>query len=113
MGPRAWCIDLEHLIDGLPRQNPAALPAFAATNGQLFPDTSFGGMIWQRLLASGDRDAAAPADGRKRCMLAVRVASFWRLVARLSAAGAASAKPCPSRILQQRFRVPPRNMKPA
>ena len=56
-GPRAWCIDLEHLIDGL-RAKPRAL-LHCRYQRQLFPDNRWW-VFWQQLLVgSGDHDAAA------------------------------------------------------
>ena len=55
-GPRAWCIDLEHLIDGL-RAKPRAL-LHCRYQRHLFPDQPWWD-FWQQLLAGGDRDAAA------------------------------------------------------
>ena len=53
---RAWCIDLEHLIDGL-RAKPRAL-LHCRYQRHLFPD-QFWWVFWQQLLACGDRHGAA------------------------------------------------------
>jgi hypothetical protein len=55
-GPRAWCIDLEHLIDGL-RAKPRAL-LHCRYQRHLFPDQRWWD-FWQQRLTGGERDAAA------------------------------------------------------
>jgi hypothetical protein len=98
---RAWCIDLEHLIDGL-RAQPRAL-LHCRYQRHLFPDQRWWD-FWQQLLAGGDRDGAA------RLMMdlyvAVRVASFELVLAFLEQAQRHQTLFLSA--LQQRFRVPPR-----
>jgi hypothetical protein len=101
-GPRAWCIDLEHLIDGL-RAKPRAL-LHCRYQRHLFPDQHWWN-FWQRLLASGDRDAAARLMV-EALYVAVRVASFERVLAFLQQAQQRQTLSLSG--LQQRFRVPPR-----
>lgn len=101
-GPRAWCIDLDHLIDGL-RAKPRAL-LHCRYQRQLFPDQLWWG-FWQRLLASGDRDAAARLMV-EALYVAVRVASFELVLAFLQQAQQRQTLFLAG--LQQRFRVPPR-----
>ncbi|MCX5937775.1 MAG: hypothetical protein NTW02_06120 [Cyanobium sp. LacPavin_0920_WC12_MAG_62_9] len=72
-GPRAWCIDLEHLIDGL-RAKPRAL-LHCRYQRQLFPDNRWWDFWQQLLVGSGDRDAAARLMV-EALYVAVRVASF-------------------------------------
>ncbi|WP_228009034.1 hypothetical protein [Cyanobium sp. LEGE 06113] len=101
-GPRAWCIDLEHLIDGL-RAKPRAL-LHCRYQRHLFPDQHWWN-FWQRLLASGDRDAAARLMV-EALYVAVRVASFALVLAFLQQAQ--QRQILSLSLLQQRFRVPPR-----
>jgi hypothetical protein len=53
---RAWCIDLDHLIDAL-RRKPRAL-LHCRYQRELFPDERWW-ELWQKLRHGGDRDAAA------------------------------------------------------
>jgi len=53
---RAWCIDLDHLIDAL-RRKPRAL-LHCRYQRELFPDEPWW-ELWQQLRHGGDRDAAA------------------------------------------------------
>jgi hypothetical protein len=71
-GPRAWCIDLDHLVDGL-RAKPRAL-LHCRYQRHLFPDQRWWD-FWQQLLAAGDRDGAARLMA-EALYAAVRVASF-------------------------------------
>jgi hypothetical protein len=99
---RAWCIDLEHLIDGL-RAKPRAL-LHCRYQRHLFPDQRW----WefrQQLLAGGDRDGAARLMAEAH-YVAVRVVSFELVVAFLEQAHRRQSLSLPA--LQQRFRVPPR-----
>jgi len=112
-GPRAWCIDLEHLIDGL-RAKPRAL-LHCRYQRHLFPDQHWWD-FWQQLLAGGDRDGAArlfttrSGVGRRPLVealyVAVRVASFELVLAFLQQAQHRQTLSLSG--LQQRFRVPPR-----
>jgi hypothetical protein len=99
---RAWCIDLEHLIDGL-RAKPRAL-LHCRYQRHLFPDERWWG-LWQQLLAGGDRDAAARLMV-EALYVAVRVASFELVLAFLQQGQ--SRQNLSLSALQQRFRVPPR-----
>ena len=99
---RAWCIDLEHLIDGL-RAKPRAL-LHCRYQRHLFPDQSWWD-FWQHLLAGGDRDAAARLMV-EALYVAVRVASFELVLAFLQQAQ--QRQSLSLSLLQQRFRVPPR-----
>jgi hypothetical protein len=101
-GPRAWCIDLEHLIDGL-RAKPRAL-LHCRYQRHLFPDQRWWD-FWQQLLAGGDRDAAARLMV-EALYVAVRVASFELVLAFLQQAQQRQTLSLSG--LQQRFRVPPR-----
>jgi len=101
-GPRAWCIDLEHLIDGL-RAKPRAL-LHCRYQRHLFPDEHWWN-FWQRLLASGDRDGAARLMV-EALYVAVRMASFELVLAFLQQAQQRQTLTLSG--LQQRFRVPPR-----
>jgi hypothetical protein len=101
-GPRAWCIDLEHLIDGL-RAKPRAL-LHCRYQRHLFPDQRWWD-FWQQLLAGGDRDAAARLMA-EALYVAVRVASFELVLAFLQQAQHRQTLSLSG--LQQRFRVPPR-----
>ncbi|WP_303246142.1 hypothetical protein [Synechococcus sp. HK05] len=110
---RAWCIDLEHLIDGL-RAKPRAL-LHCRYQRHLFPDQRWWD-FWQHLLAGGDHDGAArlytkrSGVGRRPLVealyVAVRVASFELVLAFLQKAH--QRKALSLSLLQQRFRVPPR-----
>jgi hypothetical protein len=102
-GPRAWCIDLEHLIDGL-RAKPRAL-LHCRYQRHLFPDQHWWD-FWQHLLAAGDRDAAARLMV-EALYVAVRVASFELVLAFLQQAQHRQTLSLSG--LQQRFRVPPRH----
>lgn len=53
---RAWCIDLDHLIDAL-RRKPRAL-LHCRYQRELFPDEQWWA-LWQQLRQGGDRDTAA------------------------------------------------------
>ena len=99
---RAWCIDLEHLIDGL-RSKPRAL-LHCRYQRHLFPDQRWWG-LWQQLLAGGDRDGAARLMA-EALYVAVRVASFELVLAFLEQAQRRQTLSLSA--LQQRFRVPPR-----
>jgi hypothetical protein len=101
-GPRAWCIDLEHLIDGL-RAKPRAL-LHCRYQRHLFPDQGWWD-FWQQLLAGGDRDGAARLMA-EALYVAVRVASFELVLTFLQQAQ--NHKTLSLSALQQRFRVPPR-----
>jgi hypothetical protein len=101
-GPRAWCIDLDHLIDGL-RAKPRAL-LHCRYQRQLFPDQLWWD-FWQQLLGCGDRDAAARLMV-EALYVAVRVASFELVLAFLQQAQHRQTLSLAG--LQQRFRVPPR-----
>jgi hypothetical protein len=101
-GPRAWCIDLEHLIDGL-RAKPRAL-LHCRYQRHLFPDQRWW-VFWQQLLAGGDRDGAARLMV-EALYVAVRVASFELVHAFLQQAQHRQTLSLSG--LQQRFRVPPR-----
>jgi len=101
-GPRAWCIDLEHLIDGL-RAKPRAL-LHCRYQRHLFPDQRWWD-FWQQLLSGGDRDAAARLMV-EALYVAVRVASFELVLAFLQQAQ--QRQSLSLSLLQQRFRVPPR-----
>jgi hypothetical protein len=101
-GKRAWCIDLEHLIDGL-RAKPRAL-LHCRYQRQLFPDARWW-ELWQQLLAGGDRDGAARLMV-EALYVAVRVASSELVLAFLEQARCRQNLSLPA--LQQRFRVPPR-----
>jgi hypothetical protein len=101
-GPRAWCIDLDHLIDGL-RAKPRALLHWRYQR-QLFPDQLWWD-FWQQLLGCGDRDAAARLMV-EALYVAVRVASFELVLAFLQQAQQRQTLSLSG--LQQRFRVPPR-----
>jgi len=101
-GPRAWCIYLEHLIDGL-SSKPRALP-HCRYQSHLFPDQCWWD-FWQHLMASGDRDAAARLMV-EALYVAVRVASFELVLAFLQQAH--QRQSLSLSLLQQRFRVPPR-----
>jgi hypothetical protein len=101
-GKRAWCIDLDHLIDGL-RAKPLAL-LHCRYQRQLFPDPRWWA-FWQQLLGCGDRDAAARLMV-EALYVAVRVASFELVLAFLEQAQHRQALSLSG--LQQRFRVPPR-----
>jgi hypothetical protein len=101
-GPRAWCIDLEHLIDGL-RAKPMAL-LHCRYQRHLFPDQRWWD-FWQHLLTGGDRDAAARLMV-EALYVAVRVASFELVLAFLQQAQ--QRQSLSLSLLQQRFRVPPR-----
>ena len=103
-GPRAWCIDLEHLIDGL-RAKPRAL-LHCRYQRHLFPDEHWWN-FWQRLLASGDRDGAARLMV-EALYVAARVASFELVLAFLQQAQ--QRQTLSLSLLQQRFRVPPRRI---
>jgi hypothetical protein len=110
---RAWCIDLEHLIDGL-RAKPRAL-FHCRYQRHLFPD-QFWWVFWQQLLACGDRHGAArlfterSGVGRRPLVevlyVAVRVASFELVLPFLEQAQC--RQDLSLSALQQRFRVPPR-----
>jgi hypothetical protein len=110
---RAWCIDLEHLIDGL-RAKPRAL-LHCRYQRHLFPDQRWWD-FWQQLLAGGDRDGAARlfternGVGRRPLVealyVAVRVASFVLVLPFLEQAQ--RRQDLSLSALQQRFRVPPR-----
>ncbi|WP_231594901.1 hypothetical protein [Synechococcus sp. CBW1107] len=102
-GPRAWCIDLEHLIDGL-RAKPRAL-LHCRYQRHLFPDQLWWD-FWQRLLGCGDRDAAARLMV-EALYVAVRVASFELVLTFLQQAQQRQTLSLSG--LQQRFRVPPRH----
>jgi hypothetical protein len=99
---RAWCIDLEHLIDGL-RAKPRAL-LHCRYQRHLFPDQRWW-EFWQQLLAGGDRDGAARLMA-EALYVAVRVASFELVLAFLEQAY--RRQNLSLSALQQRFRVPPR-----
>jgi hypothetical protein len=99
---RAWCIDLEHLIDGL-RAKPRAL-LHCRYPRHLFPDARWWD-LWQQLLAGGDRDSAARLMV-EALYVAVRVASFELVLAFLEQAQRRQSLSLSA--LQQRFRVPPR-----
>jgi hypothetical protein len=99
---RAWCIDLEHLIDGL-RAKPRAL-LHCRYQRHLFPDARWWD-LWQQLLAGGDRDGAARLMV-EALYVAVRVASFELVLAFLEQAQHRQTLSLSG--LQQRFRVPPR-----
>ncbi|MFU8884991.1 MAG: Mu transposase domain-containing protein [Cyanobacteriota bacterium] len=99
---RAWCIDLEHLIDGL-RVKPRAL-LHCRYQRHLFPDQRWW-EFWQQLLTGGDRDGAARLMA-EALYVAVRVASFELVLAFLEQAH--SRQSLSLSALQQRFRVPPR-----
>lgn len=99
---RAWCIDLEHLIDGL-RAKPRAL-LHCRYQRHLFPDERWWG-LWQQLLAGGDRDGAARLMV-EALYVAVRVASFELVLRFLQQAH--QRKALSLSLLQQRFRLPPR-----
>jgi hypothetical protein len=101
-GPRAWCIDLDHLVDGL-RAKPRAL-LHCRYQRHLFPDQRWWD-FWQQLLASGDRDGAARVMA-EALYAAVRVASFELVLAFLLQAQ--QRKTLSLAALQQRFRLPPR-----
>jgi hypothetical protein len=101
-GPRAWCIDLEHLIDGL-RAKPRAL-LHCRYQRHLFPDQRWWD-FWQQLLAGGDRDGAARLMV-EALYVAVRVASFELVLPFLEQAQ--RRQDLSLSALQQRFRVPPR-----
>jgi hypothetical protein len=99
---RTWCIDLEHLIDGL-RAKPRAL-LHCRYQRHLFPDERWW-EFWQQLQAGGDRDAGA------RLMVealyaAVRAASFELVFAFLRQGQ--SSQNLSLLSLPKRFRVPPR-----
>jgi hypothetical protein len=99
---RAWCIDLEHLIDGL-RAKPRAL-LHCRYQRHLFPDQRWWD-FWQQLLAGGDRDGAARLMV-EALYVAVRVASFELVLSFLEQAQ--RRQDLSLSALQQRFRVPPR-----
>jgi len=101
-GPRAWCIDLDHLVDGL-RAKPRAL-LHCRYQRHLFPDQRWWD-FWQQLLRCGDRDGAARLMA-EALYAAVRVASFELVLAFLLQAQQRQALSLSA--LQQRFRVPPR-----
>jgi hypothetical protein len=101
-GPRAWCIDLDHLVDGL-RAKPRAL-LHCRYQRHLFPDHRWWD-FWQQLLASGDRDGAAQLMA-EALYTAMRVASFELVLAFLLQAQ--QRKTLSLAALQQRFRLPPR-----
>jgi hypothetical protein len=103
-GPRAWCIDLEHLIDGL-RAKPRAL-LHCRYQRHLFPDQRWWD-FWQHLLTGGDRDAAARLMV-EALYVAVRVAPFELVLAFLQQAQ--QRQTLTLSLLQQRFRVPPRRV---
>ncbi len=98
---RAWCIDLEHLIDGL-RAKPRAL-LHCLHQSDLFPDERWWG-LWQQLLAGDDRDAAARLIV-EALYVAVRVATFELVLAFLQQGK--TRQNLSLSALQQRFRVPP------
>ena len=110
---RAWCIDLEHLIDGL-RAKPRAL-LHCRYQRHLFPDQRWW-VFWQQLLAGGDRNGAArlfterSGVGRRplaeALYVAARVASFELVLPFLEQAQRHQTLSLSA--LQQRFRVPPR-----
>jgi hypothetical protein len=102
--PRAWCIDLDHLIDGL-RAKPRAL-LHLRYQRHLFPEEHWWD-FWQHLLAGGDRDAAARLMV-EALYVAVRVASFELVLAFLQRAQ--QRQTLSLSLLQQRFRVPPRRI---
>jgi hypothetical protein len=99
---RAWCIDLEHLIDSL-RAKPRAL-LHCRYQRHLFPDQRWWD-FWQQLLAGGDRDGAARLMV-EALYVAVRVASFELVLPFLEQAQ--RRQDLSLSALQQRFRVPPR-----
>lgn len=99
---RSWCIDLEHLIDGL-RAKPRAL-LHCRYQRHLFPDQRWW-EFWQLLLAGGDRDGAARLMV-EALYVAVRVASFELVLTFLEQAQRRQSLSLSA--LQQRFRVPPR-----
>jgi hypothetical protein len=99
---RAWCIDLEHLIDGL-RSKPRAL-LHCRYQRHLFPDQRWWD-LWQQLLAGGDRDGEARLMA-EALYVAVRVASFELVLAFLEQAHRRQTLSLSG--LQQRFRVSPR-----
>jgi len=104
-GPRAWCIDLEHLIDGL-RAKPRAL-LHCRYQRQLFPDNRWWDFWQQLLVGSGDRDAAARLMV-EALYVAVRVASFELVLPFLEQA--LQHKTLSLSGLQQRFRLPPHRL---
>ncbi|MGB7563762.1 MAG: IS21 family transposase [Prochlorococcaceae cyanobacterium] len=99
---RAWCIDLEHLIDGL-RAKPRAL-LHCRYQRHIFPDQRWWD-LWQQLLAGADRDGAARVMV-EALYVAVRVASFALVLAFLEQVQRRQTLSLSA--LQQRFRVPPR-----
>ena len=101
-GPRAWCIDLDHLIDSL-RAKPRAL-LHCRYQRQLFPDQRWW-ELWQQLLGGNDRDAAARLMV-EALYVAVRVAAYEPVLAFLQQAQQRNALSLAA--FQQRFRVPPR-----
>ena len=99
---RAWCIDLEHLIDGLRAKLRSLL--HCRYQRHLFPDQRWWD-FWQQLLTGGDRDGAARLMV-EALYVAVRVASFELVLPFLEQAQRRQYLSLSA--LQQRFRVPPR-----
>jgi len=103
---RAWCIDLEHLIDAL-RCKPRAL-LHCSYQRELFPDGRWW-QLWQQLRNSGDRDAAA------RLMVEAlyagcRLVGYEPVLAWLERAHQRQGLSLAA--LQQRFRLPPHRPHP-
>lgn len=102
-GPRAWCIDLNHLIDGL-RAKPRAL-LHCRYKRELFPGPRWWD-CWQRLLAGGDRDGAARLMV-EALHVACRLAPQERVLTFLEQG--LERQTLSLSALQQHFRLPPRH----
>jgi len=98
---RAWCIDLNHLIEAL-RRKPRAL-LHCRYQRELFPDGRWW-TFWQELITSGDRDAAARLMV-EALYVGCRLDTYERVIAWLEAAQQRDRLSLAE--LQKRFRLPP------
>jgi hypothetical protein len=98
---RAWCIDLNHLIEAL-RRKPRAL-LHCRYQRELFPDGRWW-RFWQGLITSGDRDAAARLMV-EALYVGCRLDTYERVIAWLEAAQQRDRLSLAE--LQKRFRLPP------
>jgi hypothetical protein len=98
---RAWCIDLEHLIDAL-RRKPRAL-LHCRYQRELFPDERWW-QLWQQLRSGGDRDTAARLMV-EALHVGCRVAGYEPVLTWLQKAHQRQGLSLAA--LQQRFRLPP------
>jgi hypothetical protein len=103
---RAWCIDLEHLIDSL-RRKPRAL-LHCRYQRELFPDERWW-QLWQQLRNSGDRDAAARLMV-EALYVGCRLAGYEPVLVWLEKAHQRQGLSLAA--LQQRFRLPPHRPHP-